>query len=87
MCLGIKEMMYETLHDSVNWKTNTSLSTLEQYLADNLPELKLFVLENLVLFGKILILLYTIDCHCQSPLSSKRETSRPALVALNSGLS
>ena len=36
---------------------------------------------------KILMLFYTLDCHCQSPLSSKRDTSRPALVAFNAALS
>ena len=56
-------------------------------MTGNLSGCNLLVPQNQDLFAKILILLYTIDCHCQSHLSSKRDTSRPALVAFNAALS
>ena len=67
-----------TLHVSVNWHPNTSLSTLEQGLADNGTEHKLSVTQNLSLFGTLLIILYTLNCLVQGPLSSMMETSRPS---------
>ena len=45
-----------TLHVSGNWHTNTSMSTIEQGLADNGPEHKFLVTQNQSLFGKLLIL-------------------------------
>lgn len=52
----IYEMKFVT-HVSVDWHTNTGLSTLEKRLADNGPDCKYSVTKNQSLFGSILILL------------------------------
>ena len=83
---GIQEMRSVTLHVSVNWHPNTSLSTLEQGLADNGPENNFSVTQIQSLFATLLIFVFNLIWQSQNPLSSKREIQDHPLEALNTRL-
>ncbi len=75
-----------TLHVSVNWHLRRGLSTLQQGLNDNATEFKDSVPSKPVSIWDNPPPSLDPQLAGQRPLSSKRETSRPAHVALTTGL-